>query len=162
VTTYLTDLRRALRGERKEDGQILVLALGYTVVLLLLVSVVVSVTGIQLERKRLANLADTLALASADAVDETGFYDGRQAAAADGGLVLTDDDVATAVGEYLSTHPGLLQGLGPVSVVEARSPDGRSSRVVLTAVARPTLISPVTNLFSGGVTIRAEANAQAE
>ena len=160
---------RARLPERHDDGgQILVLALGFTLVVLLLVTVVVSLTGIHLERKRLLDLADTLALAAADAMSEEVVYasgasgsplDGA-GAGGDTGLVLTEDAVAAAVADYVTSHPQALDGLSDVVVVAADSPDGRSARVILSSRAQPALISPVTSLFSDGVTLAAQATAR--
>lgn len=160
---------RARRPDHHDDsGQILVLALGFTLVVLLLVTVVVSLTGIHLERKRLLDLADTLALAAADAMsDEVIYAPGASASPLDGagaggdtGLVLTDEAVAAAVADYVALHPQALDGLSDVVVVAADSPDGRSARVVLSSRAQPALISPVTSLVSDGVTLTAQATAR--
>ncbi|SDC58398.1 Putative Flp pilus-assembly TadE/G-like [Sanguibacter gelidistatuariae] len=161
--------RLPARGD--ESGQILVLALGLTLVVLLLVTVIVSLTGIHLERKRLIDLADNLALAAADAMTEESIYGAIGApgapnagtagpASTDANLPLTDDDVVRAVADYLVAHPDAMNGLSDVVVLEASSPDGRSARVVLTSLAQPALISPVTSLFSDGVTLRAQSTAR--
>lgn len=157
--------RRPARGS--EDGQILVLSLGYTVVLLLLVTVIVSLTGIHLERKRLHDLADTLALAAADAMTAEAIYgqppgprDPVPTGPTDGGLELTDADVARAVAEHLAAHPSATDGLSDVVVLVADSPDGRSAHVVLASRAQPALLSPVTSLFSDGVALAAESTAR--
>lgn len=138
----------------------MVLALGFTVVLLLLVSVVVSLTGIQLERKRLVTLADNLALEAADSIDAASVYGVGGRGAGDGPR-LTDAGVRDAVSEYLAENPGAVSGFEGVRVDVAETPDGRSARVVLSSRARPTLISPVTELFADGVTLTADATARA-
>lgn len=158
--------RLPARGD--ESGQILVLTLGLTLVVLLLVTVIVSITGIHLERKRLLDLADNLALAAADALTEDAVYSGGAPGAppaladptTDTGIDLTDEAVARAVADYLATHPRALDGLRDVVVVSAESPHGRSARVVLTSLAQPALISPVTSLFSDGVALTAQATAR--
>ena len=170
--------RLPARGD--DSGQILVLTLGLTLVVLLLVTVIVSLTGIHLERKRLLDLADNLALAAADAMTEEVIYGAGAGAGAgavtspapggaapgpdvtsDTGLALTDDAVAREVADYLAMHPRALDGLSDVVVVLAQSPDGRSAQVVLTSRAQPALISPVTSLFSDGVTLTAQSTARA-
>lgn len=169
LSQQVTRSRRSrLPARGDESGQILVLTLGLTLVVLLLVTVIVSITGIHLERKRLLDLADTLALAAADAMTEDAVYaTGSPGAppddadpAADTGLDLTDEAVAGAVADYLVAHPRALDGLSDVVVVAAESPDGRSARVVLTSLAQPALISPVTSLFSDGVTLTAQSTAR--
>ena len=167
--------RLPARGD--DSGQILVLTLGLTLVVLLLVTVIVSLTGIHLERKRLLDLADNLALAAADAMTEEVIYGAGVTSlppggvpddaagpsndvTSDTGLALTDEAVAEAVSDYLATHPRALDGLSDVVVVLAHSPDGRSAHVVLTSRAQPALISPVTSLFSDGVTLTAQSTAR--
>lgn len=144
-----------------DEGQIMVLALGFTVVLLLLVTVIVSLTGVQLERKRLADLADNLALEAADSIDASSIYGSDRPPGTASEAPLTDAGVRSAVAEHLADNPAALAGLDGVTVVSATSPDGRSARVVLASRARPTLISPVTSLFSDGVVLTAESTARA-
>lgn len=150
--------RRVTGGRPDDEGQIMVLALGFTVVLLLLISVVVSLTGIQLERKRLVTLADNLALEAADSIDAASVYGGTTAPGGDGPQ-LSDSGVMGAVMAYLDENPQA--GLAGVRVEVADTPDGRSARVVLSVRARPTLISPVTELFSDGVVLTATSTARA-
>ena len=57
-----------------DDGQIMLLTLGFVVVAMLLITVVVSPPGVHLERKRLLALADVLALEGADAVGDDRYY----------------------------------------------------------------------------------------
>lgn len=153
--------RRRGVDPRSDEGQIMVLALGFTVVLLLLVTVIVSLTGIQLERKRLADLADNLALEAADSIDESSIYGTEVPPSEAAEAPLTDAGVRAAVAEYLAANPGAVSGLEAVTVVSATTPDGRTARVVLASRARPTLISPVTSLFSDGVVLTAESTARA-
>lgn len=155
--------RLPARGD--ESGQILVLALGLTLVVLLLVTVIVSLTGIHLERKRLIDLTDNLAIAAADAMTAESVYSTLGAPAAtpavtDAHLPLADADVAQAVADYLTAHPDAADGLRDVVVLVADSPDGRSAHVVLTSRAQPALMSPVTSLFSDGVVLTAESTAR--
>lgn len=162
MTALDAEARRRRRPEAgSDDGQIMVLALGFTVVLLLLVTVIVSLTGIQLERKRLANLADNLALEAADSIDEGSIYGTAVPPSEAAEAPLTNEGVRAAVDEYLAANPGATTGLESVTVVSATTPDGRTARVVLASRARPTLISPVTSLFSDGVVLTAESTARA-
>ena len=59
----MSRLRAAARGE--DEGQVMLLSLCFAVLCLLLVTVVASATSVHLERKRLAALADSLAIAAA-------------------------------------------------------------------------------------------------
>lgn len=60
-----------LRKPRKEEGNITVMAIGFLMLLGLFVVVVVNASAVFLEHRKLANLADAIALAASDVVDET-------------------------------------------------------------------------------------------
>lgn len=148
---------RTGRADR-DAGQVMLLSIAYGVLALLLVTVVVSATGVHLERKRLLTLADQAALAGAQAVDADAYYGRRD----DGlGLVrLTPRSVEDAVLQHLAASPGAarLEGL---EVVEATTPDGRTAVVRLRALARPTLLSWATAAWSDGIELRATSRARA-
>ncbi|WP_241744077.1 hypothetical protein [Cellulosimicrobium arenosum] len=129
---------------------------------LLLVTVVVSATQVHLERKRLYELSDALALTGADAMTHETFYEGR-ARTPDAGavLTLTDAEIRTDVQDHLAQHPAATAGLHDVVVVDASTPDGRTAHVELAARARPAMISWVTKAFGDGIIIRAESSARA-
>ncbi|MCB7136443.1 pilus assembly protein TadG-related protein [Cellulosimicrobium marinum] len=129
---------------------------------LLLVTVVVSATQVHLERKRLFDLADSLALTAADSMTHETFYVGAASVPEEGAvLTLTDADVRVEVATHLAQHPAALAGLTDVRVVDASTPDGRTAEVVLTSRARPAMISWVTQLWSDGIIVRAESRARA-
>ncbi|MBD5787149.1 hypothetical protein IF650_13260 [Cellulosimicrobium terreum] len=129
---------------------------------LLLVTVVVSATQVHLERKRLYELADTLALTAADSMTHETFYEGESWAPDEGAvLTLSDADIRADVQDYLARHPAATAGLHDVAVVDASTPDGRTAEVSLAARARPAMISWVTQLWSDGIIVRAESRARA-
>ncbi|MCD1145715.1 pilus assembly protein TadG-related protein [Kocuria sp. LUK] len=144
--------RRAPGGE--DDGQITVLALGFTVVALLLAVVVMGVTAVHVGERRLQVLADNAALAAADT-----FVELRPGApGAPPSTVLDDDAVAGAATSYLGTvrawedTPGLALG------APTGTPDGRTAEVTLVAVVHP----PVVNLVvPDGIPITASSEARA-
>ena len=129
---------------------------------LLLVTVVVSATEVHLERKRLYELADALALTAADSMTHETFYAGGATAPVEGGvLTLTDASIKSDVQEYLAQNPAALDGLHGVAVTEASTTDGRTATVGLAARARPAMISWVTQAWSDGIIVRAESRARA-
>ncbi|GII99566.1 hypothetical protein Slu03_19440 [Sediminihabitans luteus] len=138
----------------------LVLTAAFVAFALALTAVVVSVTAIHLDRKRLADLADATALAAADAVAADDLYAGGARPEAGGGLALSDDSVHDAAVEFLAEAVGP-SSLDGVVLVDASSPDGRAAHVELAVVSRPVLVSWVTAAWSGGVTVRAGATARA-
>lgn len=68
-------MRRRATGER---GSVTVMAIGFLVVIGLLLAVVVNASSAYLQRQELANLTDGAALAAADGLDETAFYADRR------------------------------------------------------------------------------------
>src|SRR5690554_8005376 len=94
------------RGADGEAGQVMLLSLCFALVCLLLVTVVASATSVHLERKRLAALADSLAIAAADELDLEAYYGGEAPEPGeDGKIFLTDESVAGAVAEHLAAWP---------------------------------------------------------
>lgn len=149
---------RLSRACRRDDGQITILAIGFTALAIALVLVVAAAAKVHLERTRLLALTDLVALDASDAVDQAAYFAGRGGAE---GVPLTDADVRASVERYLRTHPGATSGLGQVVVLEADSPDGRSAHVRLGAVAHPTGVGRVLAAWHSGVRIEADAVARA-
>jgi hypothetical protein len=141
----------------------MLLTAGCVAIGLMLVAMVASATDVHLDRKRLYDLADVLAVDAADAMPPERFYAGEARRPGDGGaLTLTDADVERSVGEYLSAHPGALEGLAELRVAEASTPDGRSARVSLAATSHPPLLRWFTDSLGGGFTVSATSSARAE
>ncbi|WP_454044431.1 pilus assembly protein TadG-related protein [Cellulosimicrobium sp. Marseille-Q8652] len=148
-------------GDR-ESGQVTLLTSAFVAFALLLVTVVVSATQVHLERKRLFDLADALALTAADSMTHETFYLGDAVRPEEGAvLTLSDADIRSDVQEYLERHPDAVAGLHDVRVVASSTPDGRTAEVSLVAVARPAMVSWVTQLWSDGIIVRAESRARA-
>ena len=140
----------------------MLLSIVFAVLALLLVTAVVSATSVHLERKQLLILADDLSLKAADAIDLGAFYRGLADAPLPGAVVpLTDAGVRRAVEAYIAAHPDVVVGLEGLRVAEAVTPDGRTARVTLTAVARPALVSWVTEAWSDGILLRVTSSARA-
>jgi hypothetical protein len=142
----------------------MLLTAGFVAVGLMLVGVVASAASVHLDRKHLFDLADTLAVAGADAMGGTTYYDAAPADDLDvtGAVTLSDDDVRRAVSEHLARQPAsTAPGLRDVQVVEAVSPDGRGSRVSLVATSHPPLVRWFTDAFGGGIAVTATASARA-
>ena len=155
-------MKAAPRPQDREAGHITLLSIAFAVLALLLMTAVVSATGVHLERKRLLVLADEVALEAADSLDLAAFYRGEAARPrSDGVIPLTDADVRGAVEQYLAEHRGVAGRHERLTVVEAVSDDGRTARVTLAAVARPPLISWITAPWSDGIALRATSSARA-
>ena len=150
-------VRRRLPGRpRGDDGQIMLLALAYVLLAILLVTVVVCASAVHLARKELLALADLAALEAADAMDPADYY-----VSADRGMAVTDDDVRSAVEEYLSTAPesGRFTAL---TLDDATAVDAHTASVTLSAVADVPLLTFLTAAWSDGVVLAVTAEARAD
>ena len=88
-------MRRPLTARLgRDDGQTTVLTVGLCAVLVALMLVMLAVTTVQLQHRRLQSLADSAAIAGAE---ELGFRLGE-----DPGVVLSDDDVAASASAHLA------------------------------------------------------------
>ncbi len=150
---------RARATGGSDDGQVMLLSLGFAVLALALVLVVGAATGVHLDRKRLLATADLAALAAADQVSERYFEPGAGRGPA--GVPLTDASVRAAVEQYLADHPDRAARWDGVRVLEASAPDGRTARVRLGAVTRPPLLTWVTAPWSDGIPLEVESVARA-
>jgi hypothetical protein len=149
-------MRRRVGGD---DGQIMILTIGFVVVAILLITVVASAAGVHLERKRLLALADLLALEGADAVSDDRYY--TPGADRSPGLPLTDAAVRSAIEEYLDDNPDAAGQWDELAVLSATTPDGASARVQLGAVTHPFLVSWVLAPWQDGIALEAESTARA-
>ena len=151
--------RACVARRRGDDGQVLILSLGFAVLALLLVLVVTAATGVHLDRKRLLALADLAALSAADEVS-TRYFAGPQDRGP-GGVPLTDETVRAAVERYVRDHPEPAAAWDGVRVLEATTPDGRSAVVRLGALTRPPVLTWVLAPWTDGVRLEVEASARA-
>ena len=148
-----------MKGRQSEDdGQILIMLLGYVVIALMLVIVAVDVTAVHLARTQLLDAADAAALDAADAADASSVY--RTGVDAD--VPLTTATVRSAATDYLSTYapPSRVQDLRLDDVTG--TPDGRTAVVELTATVRLPLLGPVVDAWRGGVTVTVRSQARAD
>ncbi|MCY1157720.1 MAG: hypothetical protein MOP51_741 [Citricoccus sp.] len=132
-----------------EDGQTTVLVVGLTVVCLLLATVILAVTAVNIEARRLLSAADGATMAAADSY--------RIEADQDNAPVLTREQASTAVAEYLSAAGahGRFDGLTVRSV--AVTDGGRTVEVVLTATAHPPVVNWV---VPSGVRVAATSSSR--
>lgn len=152
-------LLRPPPADQRQDGQIMLLSLIYGLVALALVLVVVAVSTVYLERKRLLALADALAVDAADAIDVDAFYTADRGDELD--LPLTDDSVRGAVEEYLVAAPaGLTREFDDFAVIDPTgTPDGDVAEVSLFATVRPPLVPWVLTPWSDGIPLRVTSRA---
>jgi uncharacterized membrane protein len=148
---------QAQRNDTAEDGQVGVLIIGYLLISLLVVTVVLAVSAVYIEHKKLLSAADGAALAAAD------NYSIPVGAGGSGTTtplpVLQDSGVEESTAGYLAATGADARFEQLVIDPATGAPDGRTARVVLTAVVRP----PIVNfLVPAGIPIVAQADARAE
>ena len=151
--------RRCERQEgTRDEGQILILILGYVIIAITLVIVAVDITAVHLARTQLLDAADAAALDAADAADAPGCM--RRACRA--AYRCRTGTVRAAATTYLSTY-------APPSRVDdveltgrTGSPDGRTAVVELTARVKLPLLGPVVQAWSGGITVTVRSQARAD
>lgn len=146
------------RAAAEDDGRILILTLGFVVLIVGLISVLVSVTALHLDRKELLAVADAAALAAADTQSDADYYERAMAGNGSGEIELTDAGVRAAVEAYLAAHTP--DDLRPITIVEARAEDSRTVRVVLAAQTQPAWLSWATSLGWSGVHLQATSSAR--
>jgi Flp pilus assembly protein TadG len=134
------------RAAQGDDGTVLLLVLGFTTVLLLLVAVVVDVSAVLLAQRGVASAADGAAVAAAQRLDETAFYErGLQ-----GAVPLDPEGVRATVAEYAAS-------VAPVTQLVGGTADGRTVVVRAERVVR----LPLGGLGRSSVLVQSVAHATA-
>lgn len=123
-----------------ERGSITVMSIGFLMLLGALTVVVVNASAAFLQRQELNNLADGAALAAADGLDASAFYERRQ-------VVLYESDVHSLVTQYIA---------GSEAELTALEVEGDRVRVEL---ARPMDLPLVPPGWMDRTVVVADANA---
>ncbi|HJW00801.1 MAG TPA: pilus assembly protein TadG-related protein [Arthrobacter sp.] len=131
----------------------MVLIIGYVLLALLVTTVVVGISSVYLEHKRLLSLADGASLAAADSftLGDVGSGGGSPSA------ILGSERVRNVSRDFISRNPAAHR-FDRLDVTSATgSPDGSTAVVVLTAAVHP----PVVNfLVPDGIRIEAFSTAR--
>lgn len=138
---------------RGDDGQLLLLVLVYTVVAGLLVTVVVDVSKVYLERRALVSAADGAALAAANEPDLAAVYRGAGAA-----LPLSRAGATAAVRQYAADAD--LAASFPGFQVVGVDTDGVVVRVELAADVPLPFVTLLASRWSSGYPLHAVARAR--
>ena len=131
----------------------MVMILGYVMVALLLTTVVIGISSVYLEHKRLLSLADGASLAAADSytLGEVETQSGSPSA------VLNPARVRNVATDFVARSPASQRFEGLAVAGATGSPDGSTAVVVLTASVHP----PVVNfLVPHGIRIEASSTAR--
>jgi hypothetical protein len=141
------------KAPNNEDGQMMVMILGYVVLALLVATVVIGISSVYLDHKRLLSLADGASLAAADSYNlgEVDTQGGSPSA------VLNPARVRNVAADFVARSPAA-QRFEALAVAGATgTPDGSTAVVVLTAAVHP----PVVNfLMPDGIRIEAASTAR--
>ncbi|WP_245934419.1 pilus assembly protein TadG-related protein [Arthrobacter psychrolactophilus] len=144
---------RHLREETDEQGQIMVLLIGFVLIVLLIVTVIAAAGSVYLGHKKLLSMADSAALAAADTFELSGG-----SASTDPGTLLTTPGVVAAAQNSLASAdiPAGLSGI----VVDAGTgaADSHTAKVSLSAVVHPLFIN---FLVPQGINITVTSTARA-
>ncbi|MEZ2392058.1 pilus assembly protein TadG-related protein [bacterium RCC_150] len=142
-----------MSGE-KEEGQTLVLTIGYVAIALLLATVVAAVSAVYIEHKKLLSMADGASVAAADSYGLGQVEGGVQTPSA----VLSAERVRGVTQSYLNQN-GAHSRFEQLAIdTGTGSPDSTTAEVALSAVARPPVVS---FLLPEGVRIEARSTARA-
>lgn len=144
------------RRWREDEGQLTVLIIGFTAILLALLAVVTDASRVFLVQRALASLADGAAVAAAGGADENRLYAEGPPGGAGAAVPLEQASVQQALDAYLDDADAAARF--PQLTAAAAGTDGRTATVTLHA--RVDL--PFTRLFPGlsdgwPVTVRASA-----
>ena len=141
------------KSRPNDDGQMMVMILGFVAVALLVATVMIGITAVYLEHKRLLSLADGASLAAADSftLGEVESHGGSPSA------VLNPARVRNVAADFVARSPAA-ERFDALAVAGATgSPDGSTAVVVLTAAVHP----PVVNFrVPGGIPIEATSTAR--
>ena len=154
----MSPARRA-RRPRGDDGQLVLLIIGFVLVTALLVTVVVNASRLFLMQRSLSGLTDGAAVAAAQAVDEAAFYTGGL----DAGTVPLDDRAAAAlVQDYLDAYfasTGNRERYPGLRVVDVAAAGGVATVTLRVLVPLP-FVNTVSDRYDDGVGITAVASAR--
>lgn len=148
-------MQRAKACSGHEDGQVMILIIGYVLLSLLVVTVVMAISSVYIEHKRLLSVADSAAVAAADT-----FSLGEIEMSGNTPVtVLTDGAVTDAVTSYLNRTAASGQFHSLNIVPATGTSDSRTAHVVLSAVVHP----PVVNIFvPDGIPITVVSDARSQ
>lgn len=136
-----------------EDGQVMVLVIGYVLLALLVTTVVAAASSVYIEHKKLLSLADGASVAAADSFT-LGQLDGASGSPT---AVLSSGRVRGTAVDYLNRNGAFARVSGLTVTPATGSPDGATAVVVLSAAVHP----PVVNfLVPDGVRIEATSTAR--
>ncbi|GAA1341702.1 pilus assembly protein TadG-related protein [Arthrobacter roseus] len=120
-----------------ESGQVMILVIGYVILTLMVLTVVMAISAVYLEHKKLLSVADSASLAASDNFGVGEVQDGTRGPAP----ALTKTSVQAAAAKYIS-DTGAAARFNELSISgQTGAPEGRTAHVVLTAVVHPPIVN---------------------
>lgn len=145
----------------EDRGSISLLTLGFAVLAIMLILVVASATQLQLDRTRLTQLADELAIDAADAMDIPAYYAGSAERPTDRAAVdLAPAAMRAVVDAHVAEYAHRLR-LDNAVVVAVTSPDGKTAVVTVAVVVQPLFGLEALLPWTDGITLTATSSARA-
>jgi hypothetical protein len=145
-----------VRRQGAESGQVTLLVLGFTVVVILLILGTIAVSSVQLSRMRLLDAADGAALDAADSLAVGAYSHGLG-----GAVPLSDATVTETARTYLGDRPRPPSMLAWAVAAGTGSPDGETAVVRLSGRAEVPVVGGLLESLGGSVTITVESRARA-
>lgn len=146
---------------RDDEGTIMLLTLGFTVLALLLILVVAAATQVHLQRMRLTHVADEVALDSADSIDIAAYYAGGLNAPTDESVVELAEGSVRATAEQRLAEAAVRAGLPEAELVDATTSDDFTATITVRTVVHPLFGVDALLPFADGVTLTATSSARA-
>lgn len=131
-----------------------ILTTGVLVVILMVIAVGTSITGVHLERNRLQHAADGAALAASQALDPSDLYGPGP------GAVPSVADARAAAADHLATYPIDSTRTEAIEVGQVRIDAGGTVHVQLSATTHPPLAGWFTRGTGIAVTLTVEGEAR--
>ncbi|MBB6403945.1 pilus assembly protein TadG-related protein [Arthrobacter sp. AZCC_0090] len=141
------------RPEDNEEGQMMVLTIGYVAIALLLATVVAAASAVYIEHKKLLSMADGASVAAADSYSLGQVVGGAEKPSA----LLSNERVRSVTETYLSQNNAYSRFDQLAVGQDTGSPDSATAEVVLSAVAHPPVVS---FLLPEGIPIEARSTAR--
>lgn len=157
-----TSQHRGVRGAartlisrlRSPEGSMTILTTGVLVVILMVIAVGTSITGVHLERNRLQHAADGAALAASQAIDPSGLYGPGS------GAVPSESAARQAVADHLATYPIDTTRTENIDIGAVRVDADGTVHVQLAATTHPPLAGWFTRGTGISVTLAVEGEAR--
>jgi len=149
------------RDLREDEGTIMLLTLGFTVLALLLVLVIAAATQVHLQRMRLTHVADEIALDAADAMDLDDYYAGHVDPPGEHSVIPLSHDAVAAIAQQRVDAAAQRAGLPATFVLSAVTTDRHSATVTVQTVVHPLFGIDALLPFANGVTLTATSSARA-